>query len=118
VRLPLSFRLSDPVAGGCTGSLDRQAILEVINRSIRSWQTCYERAALKNPGFNAQGRLLAQWIIQPSGQVSGVIARQSTFQDAQVVECLLGSIRTLSFPKPQGGCVEVSYPIHFHGVGF
>ena len=98
------------------GSLDRDLIQKVINENINQIQRCYERALVNKPGLS--GKVQVEWVIALSGSVSSARQAFSNLESAEVVNCILSSIRSWRFPQPKGGDVIVNYPFMFKSIGF
>jgi hypothetical protein len=62
---------------------------------------------------NLQGRVQVRFLIDRNGTVSNALNAGSVLPDADVVGCVVRSFYGLSFPKPDNGSVQVSYPIMF-----
>lgn len=99
------------------GSIDRDLIAKIINDQVGEMRGCYERALLRDPNLGA-GKVLLEWTIDRAGDVSEVRTKLATLKSSEVVSCLLDLLRTLKFPKPNGGVVIVSYPVLFNSVGY
>jgi hypothetical protein len=99
------------------GSIDRDAVAKVINEHVNDMRGCYERALLNAPNLGA-GKVLLEWTIGADGDVKQVGTKSVTLKSNEVVSCLLELLRTLKFPKPNGGVVIVSYPVLFNSVGY
>lgn len=95
------------------GHLDRGEIQRVINGHIYQVQGCYERQLMKDPSLS--GKVSFQWLITPSGAVSGVRIGQSTLRSVEATTCIQSAIAGWKFPQPQGGSVTVTYPFSFIG---
>lgn len=90
------------------GVLDKEEIRQVIRSHIAEVKDCYELQLVSNPEL--QGRMLVRFTISASGAVSAANVQSSTFNDPIVEQCILESVRTWIFPRPQGGIVIVTYP--------
>jgi TonB family protein len=97
------------------GELDRNEIAKVVNAHLAEVQGCYERQLYKDPTIN--GKVLCEWVIDPSGSVSTQRVKTSTVRNSEVASCILASIRNWKFPKPRGGSVTVTYPFVFSTIG-
>ncbi len=94
------------------GSLARSEIERIVNRHRGAITGCYERALNDNP--NLSGQITFEWTITSSGDVSSAREQTSSLGSGQVSNCILGIIRGMSFPNPEGGgSVEVAYPFAF-----
>ena len=47
------------------------------------------------------------------GQVAGSAVQSSTMHSPPVEQCIAGAVRRWTFPKPNNGIVQVSYPFTF-----
>ena len=93
------------------GSLARSKVLKVINQHMGKIQGCYEQELLSNAGLS--GKVTLEWTVTRSGGVSGVREKSSTLGSAAVSNCIMGIVRGMSFPKPKGGAVSISFPFVF-----
>jgi len=107
----------DSVASNASveGTLARSKISRIINEHQGQIQGCYEQQLLQNP--NLGGKITFEWTITRSGDVSGARQSTSSLGSAAVSNCILGIIREMSFPKPKGGSVSVTYPFMFQSSG-
>ena len=93
-------------------ALGRDAIKRTIHGKIGSIKRCYERALAQKPDLT--GRVAVRFVVDASGNVtSAVSAPQSTMPDPDVVSCVLGIFRGLSFPPHDGGPTAILYPFDF-----
>ncbi len=90
------------------GNLDKAIIRRYIKRNIQKIQYCYERELLAKP--NLVGTVSTQFLISEAGAVKG--ARASGV-DPNVASCVADVIRTIEFPRPVSGVVQVTYPFTF-----
>lgn len=96
------------------GELEASAVTRAINRRMGAITRCYERCLISNPSLS--GRINFGWTITPSGSVSGLRVRSSSLGDTQVGSCVAGVLRSIRFPQPRGGSVQISYPFIFRSV--
>lgn len=97
-------------AGG--GSLDRDLIRKVVRAHISEIRHCYNEGLARNPDL--AGKLTVDFEITASGDVSkSEIQAGSTLADAKVEGCVAAAVKRWKFPRPDGGAVQVSYPIEF-----
>lgn len=85
-----------------------------IGESVRAHEPeivrCYR--ALSEEARKRSGRLVARFDIGGSGKVIGATADGVT--DPQLISCVVGILRKLSFDKPRaGGTLRVAYPFFF-----
>ena len=86
---------------------------EIIARIVRTHfdevKSCYDQELWRQPTL--AGRVVVQFTIAPSGQVSAASVLQSTLGNAYVESCIVAALRRWEFPKPlDHHPVIVSYP--------
>jgi len=95
--------------GTTTGSLDKEIIRRVIRRHIDEVKQCYEKELTANPTL--AGRIMVEFTIAATGQVTGSVVQHSTMDNSRVENCLVQAVGRWQFPKPVGGdIVIVAYP--------
>jgi hypothetical protein len=98
------------------GTIDREAVLRVVNGHLQEVRACYERALLKEPGL--AGKVALEWTINTSGSVVTARTKNSSLRNGAVEGCILSSLKTWRFPPAKGGVVVISYPFIFNSVGY
>ena len=94
------------------GSLDKKVIKGVISEHHREVRGCYEVQLVKQPDL--AGRVLSQFTISTTGNVTDVVLRESTVGNPAIEDCLRKHLLTWKFPKPHGGgTVDVIYAFDF-----
>ncbi|MCK6544328.1 AgmX/PglI C-terminal domain-containing protein [Myxococcota bacterium] len=97
------------------GSLSREDIARVIRRNLARFKYCYEKELNANP--NLQGKVSVYFTIAPTGSVAEASIRETSMNDQNVESCVEKVMRSLVFPKPQGGgIVVVTYPFVFQAA--
>ncbi len=97
-----------------TGDLDKAIIRRYIRRKLSRIRFCYESQLVVKPKLS--GTVKVQFLISPSGQVQG--AKASGIGDGKVESCVAAAIKSIKFPKPNGGgMVNVTYPFTFAPAG-
>ncbi len=113
--------LSDITAGGgqavIMGALDRAVIDAYIKRNLAKIRWCYEKELNKDPKLF--GKIVINFIIAKTGQVSSSKVQRSTMGNENVESCVADQIKKIRFPQPKGGgIVIVNYPFVFkHSEG-
>lgn len=113
--------LSDITAGGgqavIMGALDRAVIDAYIKRNLAKIRWCYEKELNKDPKLF--GKIVINFIISKTGQVSSSKVQRSTMGNENVESCVADQIKKIRFPAPKGGgIVIVNYPFVFkHSEG-
>ena len=93
-----------------SGRLPPEVIQRIVRQNFGRFRLCYESGLRNNP--NLQGRVAVRFIIGRDGRVSNV-GGAGDLPDSGVVSCVTRAFYGLSFPSPDGGIVQVSYPIVF-----
>ncbi|WP_438025601.1 AgmX/PglI C-terminal domain-containing protein [Sorangium sp. So ce233] len=94
-----------------SGRFPPEVVQRIVRQSFGRFRLCYEEGLRRDPRL--QGRVTVHFTIDPSGAV--VNARDGGFDlpDAAVVSCVIRAFPALSFPAPEGGSVDVVYPLQF-----
>ncbi len=91
------------------GSIDREEIRRVVIAHVNEVQRCYEQGLKRQPGL--EGRVVLKFLIGKTGTVTAVTVAQTTMNDRQVEQCMVGAATKWTFPKPKGeGDVTFVYP--------
>ena len=91
------------------GSIDREEIRRVVIAHVNEVQRCYEQGLKRQPGL--EGRVVLKFLIGKTGTVTTVTVAQTTMNDRQVEQCMVGAATKWTFPKPKGeGDVTFVYP--------
>lgn len=97
------------------GGLDRDAIDAVVQKNIGQIRFCYEQGLQLDPKL--KGRVVASWVIQGTGSVTGTKVKSSSLNSQTVENCILLRLRSWKFPLPRGGVnVKVNYPFMLNRV--
>ena len=100
-----------PSATAKAGRLQPEVIQGVVRENFSKFQVCYE-AGLQNDRKLA-GVIRVAFVIKEDGTVSDTNDSGSTLADKKVNACVLQAFTAITFPKPEGGIVQVVYPIEF-----
>lgn len=95
-------------AATATGDLDKNIIRRYIRRKLSHIRHCYERELLVSPTL--EGKVVATFTIDSQGIV---IDAKTEGMNEKVCTCITEAVKTIQFPKPKGGVVNVSYPFVF-----
>ncbi|MBW2528998.1 MAG: energy transducer TonB [Deltaproteobacteria bacterium] len=93
-----------------SGRIPPEVIQRIVRQNFGRFRLCYENGLRNNP--NLQGRVAVRFIIGRDGRVSNV-GGAGDLPDSGVISCVTRAFYGLSFPAPDGGIVQVSYPIVF-----
>ena len=103
-----TVRVGDPSAP--VVGLPREVIQRIVRMNVGGFRPCYEAGLVRDPKL--EGRVVVEFVIDPTGAVSRAVAAASTnLADVDVVRCVVRSFFTLAFPQPSGGSIIVQYPI-------
>lgn len=97
-------------ATGGSGTLSGDAVRATVGRALGGIKACYERALRRNPTLG--GRVTIRFTVGGGGRVVSASAANNTISP-DVGNCIVGRIRSLRFPPPEGGNVTFSYPFFF-----
>ena len=94
------------------GALNRCTIDSYVRKSIGEIRQCYVNELAKDPKL--AGRIVINFVISASGNVSSAKVQRTTMGSAEVENCVAGVIKKIKFPAPKGGgIVIVNYPFVF-----
>ncbi|WP_437989659.1 AgmX/PglI C-terminal domain-containing protein [Sorangium sp. So ce145] len=114
-RLAGSHRTGAPqVRMGATqvsGRLPPEVIQRIVRQSFGRFRLCYERGLQRDAGL--QGRVIVRFTIDPRGALVNARDGGSDLPDSASVSCVVRAFRDLTFPAPEGGSVDVVYPLLF-----
>jgi len=92
--------------------LPPEVIQRIVRAQISQIQGCYEAAMTKAPSL--AGKIAVKFIIDGQGAVTSASAADTNITDADMVSCVVGKVKKMSFPAPDGGSpVVVTYPFNF-----
>jgi TonB family protein len=104
-----------PASPPSSGEMDPAIVAKKIRDRMPDVRRCYEAALVRAPKLS--GRVELKFTIDADGRVSRPSLAISTLNDAQVENCLIELSRSWTFPPPEGGPVEVSFPFEFSSGG-
>jgi hypothetical protein len=102
----------DSGAAAATGRLSPELIARVVRQNFSHMRSCYEKGLKKNP--NLEGKIMVRFVIAADGTVPVAGSKETDLPDPEVVRCVVRAVKSLVFPQPEGGFVEVKYPIVFN----
>jgi hypothetical protein len=103
------FREAGPLTAN--GHLPAEVIQRVVRQNFGRFRACYETGMRQNPSL--QGRVAVKFVIGRDGSVNVAQDAGSDLPDQNVVNCVVRSYQSLSFPSPDNGIVTVTYPLMF-----
>ncbi|HET6581936.1 MAG TPA: VIT domain-containing protein [Nannocystaceae bacterium] len=91
------------------GSIDKHIIRRIVRAHIGEIRGCYNQLLVKDPA--ARGRIVVQWVISKTGEVSAAAIQESQLGDAAIGKCITEKVRKWRFPVGENeGVAMVSYP--------
>ncbi|MBI5535950.1 MAG: AgmX/PglI C-terminal domain-containing protein [Deltaproteobacteria bacterium] len=92
-----------------SGATPLQAIRRVVQAHAGRFRHCADAALRANPGLH--GQVMIQARIGEGGEIESVGSSGSSLVEQDVVQCMVQTFGTLSFPDVTGGAVDVVYPM-------
>ena len=80
------------------GRLPPEVIQRIVRQTFGRFRLCYESGLRENPKL--RGRVVVRFVIDESGAVASARDQGSDLGDHVVVDCIVRSFQTLSFPEP------------------
>jgi len=103
----------DHAAVAVKGFLSKEQIDRVVRANQAAIKYCFEAEMQHQPKL--EGAVHLNWRIDLQGQVTVVRVAKSTLGNSRVEGCMARQIKRWTFPKPDGGEVEVTYPFLLRG---
>jgi len=102
---------SMPLAPG--GRIPPEVIQATLRAHFGAFRSCYEAGLKKDP--TAKGVVAVRFVFGVDGTMTEALGEKAktTLADKDVVSCVVGEFRNVTFPKSPGGVVTVVYPIQF-----
>lgn len=93
------------------GSLPTEVVQRLVRQSFGRLRLCYEDGLGRDRQL--AGEVVVRFTIRKDGSVDGVTEKSASLSDPAVRQCVLRVFGVLSFPTPQSGTVQVTYPLSF-----
>ena len=94
-------------------AVSRSAIAGIIESRRAKFRACYE-SRVPSLARRPRGKVVTFFKVAPPGTVIDASILRSTLRRPDVEECVLGELRNLQFPPPEGGgSYEIEYPFLF-----
>ena len=97
------------------GSIDRNAVAEVLLAHRDEFRYCYEKEVNADTP-HLLGTVIPEFEIGSSGKVTQAGVRSSSLRNVNVESCILRVLKRIQFPTSVGGAVSVTYPFRFGAV--
>jgi len=98
-------------AGEKLGTVDAAAVNKYIADHFGQVRACYERRLKMNPLL--RGDLDLSISISSAGKATSIGVSSDTVRDREMLDCVKRTIRTWSFPKPEGGRAVIAKNFKF-----
>jgi hypothetical protein len=105
----------DPNCDSPCNGRETPELTSALGAKARQARGCYERALSNNTAL--AGKIEVGIRVSPTGAACSAVAGKDTLGDAVVSGCVLSRFRSGKYPKPTGGCVDLSVPINFMPAG-
>jgi hypothetical protein len=92
-----------------SGHLDPQIVQSGIGARMPRMRACY--AAGLRRDANLRGEMKIKFTIDTTGHTLNVEDAGSHMRDKEVLKCVMSEFSALRFPAPEGGIVNVLYPL-------
>ncbi|WP_437275102.1 AgmX/PglI C-terminal domain-containing protein [Sorangium sp. So ce375] len=94
-----------------SGRLPPEVIQRIVRQNFGRFRLCYERGLQRDPDL--QGRVVVRFTIDQRGAIVNARDGGSDLPDGTVVSCVVRGFHDVIFPAPEGGNVDVVFPIRF-----
>lgn len=101
---------TEPTPDQITGPITAADAARIVRAMMPQLQPCYETARHANPRLS--GRLELRFTIARDGRVSRAQAYGMP-EAPDVATCLAGVLQRTHFPRPEGGDLQLFYPVTF-----
>ena len=93
------------------GDFDRRGIDREVQARLVDIRACYDTLPEDRA---AEGQLLARFLVDDQGHAVNLELESETLDDPELVSCVAGVLRSISFPAaPTGEAIAVTYPFVF-----
>jgi len=93
------------------GRLPAEVIRRIVRLNFGRVRSCYDQGLRHDPAL--RGRVLTEFRIAADGSVAMSREVASDLPDLSVRQCVVRMFTILSFPSPEGGPIDVRFPIAF-----
>lgn len=91
------------------GALPEVTVVRIVRQRISQLRTCYDVGLKTDKAL--QGNVTIGFVVTRAGKVRGAQVASKTVTNGAVAACMMHQFALLTFPKPTGGEVTISYPI-------
>ena len=115
VEAPTGARVAANPYAGCEpkscGGKETEELAQTLAGRARMTRSCYEMALRSDPTL--QGAASFKVRISPSGTVCSANVAKDDIHNAAVLACSAKRLSGAGYPRPKGGCVDMTVPISF-----
>jgi hypothetical protein len=94
-----------------TGSVDVNALKATVKKNHPKIMGCYAPESKANPDLH--GEVLVNFLLGEDGSAKNVKIKKSALKNANVEKCLVKVFSGITFPKAEGGAIDLNYPLEF-----
>lgn len=109
-KVTKTVTIAEKVAESGPG-LPAAVVRRILRANFPRLRACYVQGLKKNPAL--AGTFEVKYEIGVHGEVAGVAPGKGTLADPSVQGCMVGVIKTLTFPDPDGGKVQCRHVYEF-----
>jgi hypothetical protein len=91
-----------------TGKLSKWDIRDSLRADKEAIEKCFE--LVPEDAEKQEGIVTVRFVIGETGDVSSAKVKETTLGNVDVEQCIVGRVRKVKFPSPEGGSVLVEYP--------
>ncbi|MBC7387255.1 MAG: AgmX/PglI C-terminal domain-containing protein [Cryobacterium sp.] len=108
----VALKMGGDGEGVVSGSMDISAIAAAIEAHKDAFRYCYEKEVnAGNPKL--AGTVTTTSVLGSAGRITEAGIKSSTIGNSNVERCVIGVLKRIDFPVPQGGTVQFSFPFKF-----
>jgi hypothetical protein len=101
---------AEPLAGQALALTEAQ-VMAVATANRAAVEDCVARQRAEEPG--SKGRLMMRWDVLPDGTTDNIAAETPELEDSTLTTCLVGLVRSWTFPEHAGAPQAVRFPFTF-----
>jgi TonB family protein len=94
-----------------SGTVDANALKAVVKKNHPQIMACYEPESKLDPKL--QGEVIVYFLLTETGAPKKVAIKKSALKNKNVETCLVKVFSGLTFPKAEGGNIDINYPLEF-----
>jgi predicted small lipoprotein YifL len=83
------------------GALNEEKVNQAFKKAAKPLGACFDKGTERLPYLSGEVRFVVR--VTKMGDVRWAFVKDSTLGDRETEECMLGALKTMSWPKPEGG---------------